>query len=109
MELGCQLPIKSHFKYKCDIVKASRDIDYCRASDLSNDCIGYWNGKSTSVVKEFWDPDLIELSSPNSTIGFFSTNVLFKNFMIVIQTLSLADSLGLLMTFMMTMTHMKER
>ena len=71
MELGQQLLIKSPFKMKRDIVK--RAEDFVSASSIvwndNNSCC--WFNRKLDIVKEYRDCGPIELSLPNSRIGFF--------------------------------------
>ena len=74
LELGCQVPIKSPFKFGRDVIKRMRNQDegHISSSLLTTNSTSHWSDKRCDiVVNEYRDPGPIELSLPNSRIGFF--------------------------------------
>ena len=74
LELGCQVPIKSPFKFGRDVIKRMRNKYEGRISSslFTTNSTSHWSNKCCDiVVNEYRDPGPIELSLPNSRIGFF--------------------------------------
>ena len=80
LELGSQIPIKSPFKLKRDILKAVQKNGWGKNSPgLLNNCSYYWMNKTSGVVvNEYCDIGPIEFALPNSKTGFFDEFVIQK-------------------------------
>ena len=94
LELGCQVPIKSPFKFGRDMIKRMRNKDEGRISSslFTTNSISHWSDKRCDIVNEYQDSGAIELSLPNSRIVIFFTNVLRKEYARKIQILTLIDT-----------------
>ena len=74
MSIACKEPIQ----VEKDLVKALRKNDWGARGGLSlnMDNLCYWVNKKHTIVREHWDPGLMEFSLPNSMTGFFDECVM---------------------------------
>ena len=77
LELGQQIPVKSPFKMKQDMVKRARSSMPIKLEKTEFDSCCWFN-KKVSIVRGYRECGPLEFSLPNSRIGFFDECVTQK-------------------------------